>query len=106
MSAFYYCYGLTSITSLAETPPTLGTDAFYKVSNNIPVYVPCSSVSAYQSAEGWKDFTNIQCMPEDESAVDNVHSQSTNVQKLIRDGHLLIIRDGKTYNAQGVRLEH
>ena len=102
--AFYNCYGLTSITSLAEIPPTLGTDVFYKVSNNIPVYVPYGSVSAYQSAEGWKDFTNIQCMPEDESAVDNVHSQSTNVQKFFRDGQLLIIRDGKTYNAQGVEL--
>ena len=83
---------------------TLGTDAFYNVSTQTPVYVPCSSVSAYQSAEGWEDFTNIQCMPEDESAVDNVHSQSTNVQKLIRDSQLLIIRDGKTYNAQGVEL--
>jgi hypothetical protein len=93
------------VTSLAETPPTLGTNAFFKVSTQIPVYVPCESLANYQSAEGWSYFTNIQCMPEDESAVDNVHSQSTNVQKLIRNGHLLIIRDGKTYNAQGVRLE-
>ena len=28
----------------------------------------------------------------------------TNCQKLLRDGHLLIIRDGKTYNAQGMEL--
>ena len=102
--AFMSCSSLTSIESLAETPPTLGAYAFYNVSTSIPVYVPCSSVSAYQSAEGWKDFTNIQCMPEDESAVDNVHSQSTNCQKILRDGQLLIIRDGKTYNAQGVEL--
>ena len=100
--AFAFCSGLTSITSLAEIPPTLGRYAFYNVSTKIPVYV--CSVSAYQSAEGWKDFTNIQCMPEDESAVDNVHSQSANVQKIFRDGQLLIIRDGKTYNAQGVEL--
>ena len=56
--AFYNCYRLTSITSLAEVPPTLGTDAFYNVPKNIPVYV--CAVSAYQSAEGWKVFTNIQ----------------------------------------------
>ena len=99
--AFASCSGLTSIESLAEVPPTLGTDAFYNLSKNIPVYVPCSSVSAYQSAEGWKDFTNIQCMPEDESAVDNVHSQSTNCQKILRNGHLLILRDGVEYNAMG-----
>ena len=103
--AFRDCTGLTSVNVLAEVPPTLGNDAFYNVSKKIPVYVPCRSVSAYQSAKGWKAFTNIQCMPEDESAVDNVHSQSTNVQKLIRDGQLLIIRDGKTYNAQGVELK-
>ena len=35
--------------------------------------------------------------------IDNVTS-TTNCQKLFRDGHLLIIRDGKTYNAQGVEL--
>ena len=58
--AFSYCYGLTSVTSLAEIPPTLGTDAFYNVSNNIPVYVPCGAVSAYQLAGGWEAFTNIQ----------------------------------------------
>ena len=99
--AFDRCSGLTSIESLAETPPTLGSDAFYNVSTSIPVYVPCGSVSAYQSAEGWKYFTNIQCMPEDESAVDNVHSSSANTQKLLRNGQLIILRDGVEYNAQG-----
>ena len=43
---------------------------------------------------------------ESTTAIDNIHSQSpmTNVQKISRDGQLLIIRDGKTYNAQGVEL--
>ena len=58
--AFKDCKGLTSIESLAETPPTLGSDAFYNVSTTIPVYVPCGTVSAYKSAEGWNTFTNIQ----------------------------------------------
>ena len=56
--AFYNCSSLTSITSSAEVPPTLGSYAFYNVSTKIPVYV--CAVSAYQSAEGWKAFTNIQ----------------------------------------------
>ena len=56
--AFCYCSGLTSITSLAEVPPSLGNSAFYNVSTKTPVYV--CAVSAYQSAEGWKAFTNIQ----------------------------------------------
>ena len=58
--AFWGCTGLTFIESLAEIPPTLGTDAFYNVSTKIPLYVPCGTVSAYQSAEDWKAFTNIQ----------------------------------------------
>jgi hypothetical protein len=57
-SAFRDCTGLTSIESLAEVPPTLGSYAFLNVSTTIPVYV--CAVSAYQSAYGWKDFTNIQ----------------------------------------------
>ena len=37
------------------------------------------------------------------TAVENTHSQSpiTNSQKLLRDGQLIIIRDGVEYNAQG-----
>ena len=58
--AFYYCSGLTSIESFAEVPPTLKSNTFKDVSKNIPVYVPCGSVSAYESAEYWKKFTNIQ----------------------------------------------
>ena len=60
MYAFGECTGLTSIESLAEVPPTLGIDAFCNVPKNIPVYVSCGSVSAYQSAGCWKAFTNIQ----------------------------------------------
>ena len=57
--AFSGCAGLTSIESLAEVPPTLDSYAFDNVSTTIPVYVPCGTVSAYQSSV-WKAFTNIQ----------------------------------------------
>ena len=39
------------------------------------------------------------------AAVDNIHSPSSNNTKLLRDGQLIIIRDGKTYNAQGALLK-
>ena len=58
-SAFYKCSSLISITCEAETPPTVGSDAFYKVFESI-VYVPCGCVEAYKAANGWKNFTNIQ----------------------------------------------
>ena len=58
-NAFVGCNGIASITVLAEVPPTLGNGAFSEVPKDIPVYVPCGTRSAYQSAEGWSEFTNI-----------------------------------------------
>ena len=34
-------------------------------------------------------------------AVDNIDINAEDVQKVIRDGEVLIIRDGKTYNVMG-----
>ncbi len=61
--AFNYCNQLTAIKALPETPPTLGANAFQHVPTGIPVYVPCGSLSAYQSASSWSSFTNMQCSP-------------------------------------------
>ena len=58
--AFCNCSGLTSITVFADNPPVLGDGAFFNVNKSIPVYVPCGSLSAYQTAAGWSEFTNIQ----------------------------------------------
>lgn len=52
---------MDSITSLASVPPSLGYMCFNGVNTQIPVFVPCESVSSYQSASGWSDFSNIQC---------------------------------------------
>ena len=62
--AFYSCSGLTSITSLATNPPTLYSVPFWLVNADIPVYVPCGCVSAYNNANGWNYFTNIQQNPD------------------------------------------
>ena len=57
--------GITSIQSNAVIPPTIETmygiaNAFNNGNYDIPVVVPCGSVSAYQNAPGWSYFTNIQ----------------------------------------------
>ena len=49
----------TLILSYAEIPPTVGIYAFYSIDHDIPVYVPCGSLSDYQNADGWKEFNNI-----------------------------------------------
>lgn len=78
-SAFYYCNlssinipsgvtfmgdevfarnsGMTSVTVNAITPPTLGSKAF-DYTNNCPIYVPCESVEAYKTANGWSSYAN------------------------------------------------
>ena len=59
-NAFSKCSSLTEIHSLAAEPPTLGGFVFNNVSTSIPVYVPCGTVAAYQAANGWSYFENIQ----------------------------------------------
>ena len=52
--AFYECRGLTSVTIEAETPPTLGYDAF--TFTNCSIYVPCGTLYSYKTAEGWSNY--------------------------------------------------
>lgn len=54
---FSWCSSLTTITCRAQIPPTFGEDVFNGVENSITVYVPEESIEAYQSADGWSDFT-------------------------------------------------
>ena len=59
-SAFSYCSGFTAINSFAETPPVTDRFAFSGMNYDILVTVPCGTISAYQSASGWNQFTNYQ----------------------------------------------
>ncbi len=59
--AFLGC-GLTSITILAEVSASIHEQAFESVNKSIPVYVPCGTLEAYQNANGWNEFTNINEM--------------------------------------------
>ena len=71
--AFYFCTNLAEITCQAVTPPNCGSEAFFQVNKDIPVYVPCGSNAAYQEATGWSEFTNrieVQCVVEFISAGD------------------------------------
>ena len=58
MMAFYGCTHLTTMTCLATTPPQI-RDAVYTFQNvptTLIVYVPTTSVAAYQAADVWKQF--------------------------------------------------
>ena len=62
--AFRDCTGFTSIKIMATIPPTLGGSGVFNNTNNCPIYVPASSVSAYQSASRWSSYASrIQAIP-------------------------------------------
>ena len=74
-AAFFGCSGLTSITCEASTPPNCSNGnnpIFLNVNKSIPVYVPANSVDAYKKANVWKDFTNIQTIPDNQKNADAV----------------------------------
>ena len=59
-SAFSGCYYITSLQCDATTPPVVGSGAFDGVpKDNFTLQVPESSVSLYQTANGWSDFKRI-----------------------------------------------
>ena len=55
--AFNRCIGLTTIYSKCNTPQTIASNSFPNYEATL--YVPFSTLDAYQSAEYWSNFTNI-----------------------------------------------
>ena len=57
--AFKDCSGLTSVTNYATTPQSINSNVFDNVNKSTCVLnVPKESVSLYQAANVWKEFTN------------------------------------------------
>ena len=56
--AFWECSGLTSITSLISTPPTITSYTFHGC-YSATLQVPIGRKKAYQKAEYWKNFKKI-----------------------------------------------
>ena len=105
--AFYDCRGLTSVTCFAITPPTMGD--YYAFSRDVTsqatLYVPDESVSAYQSAYNWKNFSNILAISID-FEVDGFRYHSSDgttagvvgyVEDEVVDGWELVIPETVTY---------
>ena len=99
--AFEYCSGLTSITCEAITPPTLGSvwGVFSNVNKSIPLYVPAGSVSAYKSADQWKDFTNI--LPISQQGLEDVQGNNVQCTKIVHNGQIFILRGEHVYDTEG-----
>ena len=80
--AFQDCSGLTSLACEATIPPTCGSNCFYNVNKSIPVYVPANSIEAYKAADDWKNFTNIQEIPDNQKIADAVIAMINTIGKV------------------------
>jgi hypothetical protein len=87
------------------TPPALGSSVFSNCKQST-LLVPCKSLSNYQAHEQWGQFTTIECIASEEAETEEVvvESGTTTIQKIMRDGQLIILRDGVEYNAMGQEL--
>ena len=102
-NGFALCAKLKKIHVKATTPPTIQAKTFFDVNRQIPVYVPDNAVEAYKDDPYWQEF-DIQGDSKAPSTVDNIPSAVTNTKKIMRNGQLLILRDGKTYNTMGAEI--
>ena len=59
--AFDHCSTLNEIYCYATIPPNI-YDSLVFSNYDATLYVPCKSISSYQSHEVWKQFSNIQCI--------------------------------------------
>ena len=67
-NSFKSCTALAKIYSRATTPPLVQSNTFESVPTSCVVYVPSASVSAYQSASYWSNFT-IQSEEQNSGAI-------------------------------------
>jgi len=59
-SAFYDCISLTNLSINATNPPNMrNTNVFSRCISLIAIRVPASSITEYQTANGWSPYLNI-----------------------------------------------
>jgi len=76
--ALYNCKQLRSLTVYAIKPPTLGSNVFAGVPEDLIVYVPAAAIAQYEEAVGWKDFTKLP-IQEDIRSISISLPEGTNV---------------------------
>lgn len=100
--AFYNCANLTSIYCYRERPCVVYSNTFDGVDKfDCTLYVPAASIDMYKAATGWRDFYFTEAISGTATAIENSSTTQQNVHKILRNGVLYILRDGKTYTVEG-----
>ena len=96
--AFYGCDKLVDVYCYATTPPATGGENTFSHYNAF-LYVPCESKKAYMEDAVWGNFKYIECISSE--GIEDVQGDEVQSTKVVKDGQVLILRNGKTYTMQG-----
>ena len=96
--AFDGCDKLVDVYCYATTPPATGGENIFSHYNAF-LYVPCESKNAYMEDAVWGNFKYIECISSE--GIEDVQSDEAQSTKVIKDGQVFILRNGKTYTMQG-----
>ena len=104
-NAFGQCQKVAKMTVNAMTPPVVEAETFEDINRSIPLYVPIGTARQYKTADYWREFFNV-IEYNAPSAVEDITapSSSSNTQKLLRNGQLIILRDGVEYSIMGTEI--
>ena len=103
---FSSCPNLREVTCESVKLPNLSQWVFFKTATDeATLYVPEESLEEYKTAAQWKEFGTILPISQvgtdlENIGLDNGYEVMDN-GKLLRNGQLVIVRDGVEYNAQG-----
>ena len=100
--AFYGCDKLVDVYCYATTPPIV-YDAYSFENYDAYLYIPCESKKAYMEDAVWDNFKYIECISSE--GIEDVQSDEVQGTKVIKDGQVLILRNGKTYTMQGAEVK-
>ena len=103
-NGFAQCSKLQKISVGAVVPPVIDAKTFESMDKTIPLLVPMGMRQAYADAPYWQEFIDIrEELPSDVSNA--TVGDNTAVRKVLRDGQVCIIRNGKTYTITGVEIK-
>ena len=74
------------------------------MNRSIPVHVPYGMGPKYRAAAVWQEF-DIRDKADVVTGVDNVDVDTISIEKVIRNGQVMIVRDGKMYNMLGQEMK-
>ena len=104
--AFYGCKGLVSITCFADTPPTAYSKTFESVDmSKCTLYVKKNTASLFASAAGWKTFTNIVEIDDQNMDINQIQTDlDTEIAYDLSGNRVQQLQKGRTYIRNGKKI--